>query len=352
MNDFPHNDYPPRPAIPAKEGKSGGTSPLWIISAMTIGFLLPICACGILITAGFVGLGGLASSLDDIEAQDTGSGAGVAVLNLEGVIFQGTGIGAATETVLRDIEWFEDNNDVKAIVVNANSPGGDANASDIIWNRLAQVQKPVLVSINGLCASGCYYIAMGANPNEIYATPNSLVGSIGVISTFINVEELADEIGVEVQIVATGDSKDFGSPFRELTESEIAFWREQIADTLENFITRVDGGRPNLTTREVRALATGQVWSASNAEQEGLIDGILYPQEVLDKAADMAGLGSNYRVIESPYEPTFFDLFFSSSPGFSTKIELPSAGDVNNALQQSPIQYRYLGPYSGALDND
>jgi len=233
---------------------------------------------------------------------------------------------------------------VKAIVVRANSPGGDANASDIIWERLARVQKPVLVSVNGLCASGCYYIAMGADPNEIYATPNSLIGSIGVISQFINVQELADELGIEVEVVATGENKDFGSLFRPLSEEEKAYWREQLAVTLENFLTRVEGGRPNLTRADIEALANGRVWSASIAQDMGLIDGILYPQDVYQRAAELGGIRrSDFRLIESPYVPDIFSLL--GSAGLQNGLTLPDANDVLDSLQQAPIQYRYLGPY-------
>ncbi|NJL95209.1 MAG: signal peptide peptidase SppA [Anaerolineae bacterium] len=313
-------------------------------------------ACGLLFFAGLLSLGVFAAGLG---LEDQASGPGVGLIQLDGVIFQGEGIGAATERVTRDIEWMEENDDVEAIVIEANSPGGGVNASDLIWNRLAQVEKPVYVSINGLCASGCYYIIMGATPDQIYATPNSLIGSIGVISTFFNAQELLDEIGVEVQVVVTGDSKDFGSFFRPLTEEEQAFWREQINYALDNFITRIAGGRANhLTEAEIRALANGRVWYASVALDLGLIDGLLYPEDVLDLAAQDAGLGSNYRVIESPFVPTVLDLFLASDvpSGLAefdgtVSVEVPQAQDWVDALQQPELQYRYLGPYSGAQND-
>jgi protease-4 len=313
------------------------------LAAVSVGFLLPVCACVVLIftsTLSLVSLTALA------EGADSGSGAGVGLLDLNGVIFQGDGFGAGSEKLLRDIDWLEKNRDVKAIVVRANSPGGDANASDIIWERLARVQKPVLVSVNGLCASGCYYIAMGADPNEIYATPNSLIGSIGVISQFINIQELADELGVQVEVVATGENKDFGSLFRPLSEEEKAYWREQLAVTLENFLTRVEGGRPNLTRSDIEALANGRVWSASIAQDLGLIDGVLYPQDVYQRAAELGGIRrADFRLIESPYMPDIFGVL--ESAGLQNGLSLPDANEVLDSLQQAPIQYRYLGPYRG-----
>ncbi|HLA41876.1 MAG TPA: signal peptide peptidase SppA [Aggregatilineales bacterium] len=323
------------------------SSPVWIILAMMVGFLLPVCACMALTFAGVIGLGSLSSLID--ESADTGSGEGIGVIELSGLIIQGEGIGAASENFIRDLEWMDDNDDVKAIVIRANSPGGDANASDVIWHALEKIEKPVYVAVDGMCASGCYYVAMAADANEIYATPNSLIGSIGVISMFINIEDLSDELGVEAQIIATGANKDFGSPFRELTEDEVVYWREQINNTFEIFINRVTTGRPNLSEGQVRELANGRVWASSIAQQRGLIDGIMYVDEVYDYAADQVNLDDDYRLIESPYEPTFLDFLFSDSPGFSAKVEFPDASDISAMLQQPPIQYRYLGPYGGAL---
>lgn len=348
-----YNPVPPqRPVMMMPPPAPRGTSPLWILAAVAVGFLLPVCTCGVLFFSGIIGLGAAATQLEELaEATpvDPGSTPGVGVIDLQGVIYQGEGLQAASERMLRDIEWMDSNSNVRAIVVMANSPGGDANASDVVWQRLKEVNKPVYVAVDGLCASGCYYIAMGASADKIYATPNSLIGSIGVISTFFNIEELAEEIGVDVTVIATGENKDFGSLFRDMTPAEEDYWREQIAVIFDNFIQRVVEGRANhLNEAQVREVANGRVWAAAIAQDMGLIDGLMYPDEVMDLAATDAGLGSNYRVIESPYEPTFFDLLFSSQPGFSSELELPDTNDLTNMLQQSPIQYRYLGPYSGA----
>jgi protease-4 len=343
MDDMQPTFYPP----PPQRRGGGGTSPTWIILAMVVGFMLPVCACGILTLVGVVSLGSLTALVE--EGADTGEGAGVGVIDLKGVIVQGdTVVAAASDNLIRDIEWMNDNSDVKAILIRANSPGGDANASDIIWQALDRVDKPVVISVNGLCASGCYYIAMAGTPNEIYATPNSLIGSIGVISTFFNVQELADDIGIQVQVIATGENKDFGSPFRPLTEEEEAYWREQIAVILDTFISKVVAGRPNLSEGDIRELANGRVWTASIAQENGLIDGIKYESEAMDRAAELGGLkAGDYRIIETPFEPDFWEILLAGSPGFSTKLELPSAYDLINAIQQGPIQYRYLGPYGG-----
>lgn len=345
------DDPPPPRRNPVPPPPRSGVSVAWVFLSAMIGFMLPVFACGFLIFATFVSFGAFATSFDTAETE---TGPGIGVLDLTGPITTGNGIGASSERMLEAIDWLEDERDVRAVVVLANSPGGDANASDVIWNRLSQMSKPVYVAIDGICASGCYYIAMAATPDQIYATPNSLVGSIGVISTFFNVDELLEDIGVDINNVTTGGSKDFGSPFREMTPDEEQYWRDQINVVYENFITVVSGGRANHLTRgDVRELADGRVWAASISQNLGLIDGILYPEEVMDEAANQVKLGRNYRVIRAPIEPTFLDLFSASSAEVeplldgSIEVELPTAQDLLNSMQQSSLQYRYYGPFSG-----
>ncbi len=242
-----------------------------------------------------------------------------------------------------------DNNDVEAVVIRANSPGGGVNASDEMWYAVEQFRqdtgKPVVVYMQGLCASGCLYVA--AATDELFANRNTLVGSIGVISTFFNAEELLDDIGVEAQVVATGDTKDFGSIFRELTPEEEAFWRIQIGVVLDNFIDVVanrDGS--TLTTAQVTELANGRVWIASEALNLGLIDQIGYEDDAIAYAASLAGL-RDYRVIEYPFNLSFFEIFSATTnlPNLESYFALPSANDLVDSLQQPPLQYRYLGPY-------
>jgi protease-4 len=317
---------------------------------MTLGFSLPVCSCLLFLVISIGGTGWLAAQVDP-EA-DTGSGQGVGVLDLNGPILQGTGgdFAAGSRDFIEDLEWLEKNPDVRAILIRANSPGGDANASDLMWRALSEVEKPVVVYVSGLCASGCYYIAMGADSNEIYATPNSLIGSIGVVSTFFNIEGLAEDVGVQVQVVATGENKDFGSPFRPLSAEEEAYWREQIAVVLENFIQVVAGGRPNLSEGDIREMASGRVWTSSIAQEMGLIDGLMYEDQAMDHAAQLGGIsGDNYRIILPPYEPTLGDLLFGDggAPAFQAGVEVPNTQELSNMLQQGPIQYRYYGPYGG-----
>lgn len=311
---------------------------IWVIVAMATGFMLPVCTCiGLILTSAF-SLSSLANRLGGEEE----TGTAIGVIDLNGPIATGDGFGATTGHIMEQLEWMEDNDDVKALVIRGNSPGGSSSASDELWNAVREFKKPVVFYMHGTCASGCLYVASAAQ--EIVASRNALVGSIGVISTFFNVDELLDDIGVEVEVVVTGESKDFGSLFRDLTPEEREFWQRQSELLLNHFIQVVANreGSP-LDEIEVRELATGDIWIATHALELGLIDQLGYEQDALDIAADLAGVRGSYRVQEYPYNFSFFDVF--RGPGFDTHgyFALPDTQDLMESLQQTPLQYRYFG---------
>jgi protease-4 len=313
---------------------------------MLVGFLTPVCTCIAIFIVMWIGI---VATVDSFETEEE-TGPGIGIIELQGPITEGeTVTNASKGYLIEQIEWMEEEDDVKAIVVRANSPGGGANASDEIWYRLSQVEKPVIISMQGLCASGCLYIASAGD--KIYASRNTLVGSIGVISTFFNVEELFNDIGIEVEVIVTGESKDFGSLFREMTPEERAFWQQQITYTFDNFI-QVVANRPGSTLSEaqVRELATGQVWAAPLAKDYGLVDEIGYEEDAIEYAVQQANLGDNYRIIEYPLEFDFSRLF---SPQLSAEgyFDLPDSNEILEAIQQPPIQYRYYGPYDNTTTN-
>jgi protease-4 len=335
-----------RPPAPPPRGND--RTILWVIMAMLMGFFAPICAIALLCSVSVFALNQL---FGDFAAGDTGSGPAIGIIELEGVIYNGDGPGASEGNMRAQLEWMEKNKDVKAIVIRANSPGGDANASDEIWQAVKGIRKPVIVSVQGLCASGCLYIASGAD--EIMATRNSLVGSIGVISTFFNAEALLEKIGVEANVIATGESKDFGSIFRDMTPEEEAYWRTQLEDVLAHFIDVV-ANRPGstLSVADVRELATGEVWSAQIALNHGLVDSIGYEDDAVERAAQLVNL-RDYRVVEYPFNFSFSDLFVQAAELQPESIfNVPSAEELLDKMQQPSLQYRYLGPYNSGPIKD
>lgn len=320
----------------------------WVFVALITGFFLPICACAVLAASSLVGFGAIVNSIDG----DSETGPAVGVIDLVGVISTGNGFGASTGRFQEQLDWMADNDDVRALVIRANSPGGGVSPSDEMWNMVQRFRqdtgKPVVVYMHGTCASGCLYVSSAAD--QLMASRATVVGSIGVISYFFDTSELLADIGVAVEVVETADSKDFGSFFRPLSEDERTFWQGQSELLLDIFID-VLANRPGstLSLGDVRELATGQVWVASEALDLGLIDELGYEQDALDQAADLAGLGSNYRVQEYPYDFGFFEIF--SNPGFSLDgyFAMPSTDDLMNQLQQPALQYRWMGPYESPV---
>lgn len=320
-------DNPRYSTQPANASRSMGC----IFAAFIVGGMLPVVACSCLV---FATLAGFGVFLGDLSGAEQETGPAVGVIDLYGPIVEGSGFGTNPAYIKEQLDWMDENKDVKALVIRADSPGGGVNASDEIWKAVEDFSKPVVVYMHGTCASGCLYVASAAD--ESIASRNTVVGSIGVISTFFNVEELTDDVGVSVDVIITGENKDFGSPFREMTEEERAFWKGQLEIVLDHFVQVVaNRSGSTLTEAQVRELATGQAWIAPDALQLGLIDSLGYEKDALDYAAQLAGMG-DYRVQEYPFG--FSELFrLFTSPSFSLK----SAVDE---VIQPVLEYRYYGP--------
>jgi protease-4 len=175
----------------------------------------------------------------------------------------------------------------------------------VIYNELENVQKPVVVFFGETAASGGYYVSMAGD--FIIANANSLVGSIGVISTFPNAEELLEKVGVEMNVVISGEAKDFGSLYREMTPDELAYWQGVIDETYAGFVEIVAAGR-NLDVDEVRALADGRVYTGRQALELGLVDALGYEQDAINKAAALGLISGEPRVIRYSTEISFLSL--------------------------------------------
>jgi protease IV len=203
--------------------------------------------------------------------------------------------------IIRDAR--EDEN-IKAVVLRVNSPGGSGLASDIIWRevKLTVEVKPVVVSMGNLAASGGYYIACPAN--YIFAQPNTLTGSIGVFGMIPNIEKLMTEkLGITVDGVGTNTHSDFGSIMRPFTPAEGEFIQRQVVDFYETFITKVAEGR-GITTAEVDSIGQGRVWSGLNALEIGLVDEIGGLDAAVKKAVELAKI-EDYRIYEYPEKVDF-----------------------------------------------
>ncbi|MEM7435982.1 MAG: signal peptide peptidase SppA [Myxococcota bacterium] len=193
---------------------------------------------------------------------------------------------------IREMERLAEDDDVKAVVMRINSPGGSALASDRMWHaarRLAEA-KPLIASVGDMAASGGYYIASAAD--EILAHPDSIVGSIGVVGGKFNFEGLADDLGVHTYVLQRGERAAWSTPVRALTPSERKAFEGLLKDTYDRFIERVAEGR-EMDRPAVLAAAEGRVLTARSAKAKGLVDEMAGLSDALDKARASGGLGSD-----------------------------------------------------------
>ncbi len=225
----------------------------------------------------------------------------IAVIYATGEIKMGAGSDTeiGSENISQAVRKARLDEDVKAIVLRVNSPGGSATASDIILREVALAAdiKPVIVSMGDVAASGGYYIACAAH--TILAQPNTITGSIGVFGMIPNARELLNEkLGVNVSVVNTNSHSDMGSILRQLTNEERAIIQNEIENIYDVFIGHVAKGR-SLTKARVDSIGQGRVWSGSNAKEIGLIDEFGGLEKAIEIAAQKAAV-DDYKLMELP----------------------------------------------------
>lgn len=245
----------------------------------------------------------------------------IAVVFAQGEIFYGEGgpniigQGIINEALIKARE----DDKVKAIVLRVNSPGGSALTSDIIWREveLTKKEKPVIVSMGNVAASGGYYIAAGAH--KIYAEPTTITGSIGVFGTVPNLTELADNVGVNAEQVGTNKNAVEYSLFEPMQDSFKNQVQESIEETYETFLQRVSHGR-GMTMAQVDSVAQGRVWSGTEALEIGLVDELGNLDDAIAAAAEMAEL-SAYGVKKFPKYKSGFERFMEDLEGASVRVK-------------------------------
>ncbi len=232
----------------------------------------------------------------------------VAVVYAEGPIVVGEGesgqIGG--DRIAREIRKLRETNKVKAIVLRVNSPGGSALASEVIQHelRLAKEDLPVVVSMGTVAASGGYWISTYAD--KIFAEPNTITGSIGVIGLFMNFQEIANNHGFTFDTVKTSKFADLSSAVRPKSDEEMELIQGEIDHIYGDFLAKVAEGR-SLPIDEVAKIAEGRVWSGEDALEIGLVDELGGLEAAIAYAGELADLGSDPAVRDFPKPKDFFD---------------------------------------------
>ena len=207
-----------------------------------------------------------------------------------------------SKALVEDIKSVAKNDDVKAVVLRINSPGGSAVEAEIIYQELLKLkaEKPIVVSMGGYAASGGYYIASCAD--RIFAEPNTITGSIGVFGLLLCPQKLLNNtLGINIETVKTHDKSDFMSAMEPKSASQIAVLQRSVENVYDVFLQHVADGR-NMTVAQVDSIAQGRVWTGTTASQIGLVDELGGLEEAILYAAQLAELEDGYKVKEYPEE--------------------------------------------------
>jgi len=210
---------------------------------------------------------------------------------------------------------FRDNGSIKAIILRIDSPGGGVGPSQEIHTEVKKLtrKKPVIVSMGSVAASGGYYIAAPAK--RIFANPGTITGSIGVIMSFANYQELMDNVGIKNRVVKSGQFKDTGSATRPFTSAEEELIQSLIDDVYAQFVEAVSSGR-KMTYEQVARLSDGRIYSGRQAKTVGLVDDLGNLQDAIAYTAELTGMGDDPSLVyPRPENKNFLERFLDGPLG-------------------------------------
>jgi protease-4 len=232
----------------------------------------------------------------------------IAVLYLDGAITDETGDGIVGKEVVKTIKKIRKNDNIKALVLRVNSPGGSADASEQIWHAIENVKAdsiPVVVSMGDYAASGGYYISCGAD--YIYAEPTTITGSIGIFGTIPSIAKLREKIGLDIDGITTNKHSGLESniPYKTMTAEETQLMQNMVERGYELFTTRCADGR-GVSQEYIKSVGEGRVWLGTKAKELQLVDEIGNIDDAIAKAVELAALESYkltyYPEVKDPIE--------------------------------------------------
>ncbi len=302
-------------------------SALWAIIGVVVGFGLPFVACGGLAImfawgVGSSGGGGSMTLMDPpagpVAQYVSGpeEGPAVALMEINGLITAGGdaagfpgllgAMGATPGRLIPLIEAAAADEEVKALLIKVNSPGGAVVATDEIYHALeTAIDKPIVVLMGDVAASGGVYVSMAAD--HIMANPNTLTGSIGVrLNDILEYGDLLQRLGVDVTTIKAGEFKDIGSGTREISAEEEAILQAVVEDSYANFVAIVAHGR-ELDEAAVREFADGRIFTGERAVEWGLVDSLGYSEDAIRVTGELGGIEGEPRVVRFGSAGTLLD---------------------------------------------
>lgn len=284
-----------------------------------------------------------------ISGSTLGADERVLVLYVTGVIGAPDGGGVfdnvlTTEDWLSQIDQAANDDQISAVVVRVDSPGGGVVASNEIYNALVELSdtgKPVVVSMGATAASGGYYISAGAD--RIYANADTFTGSLGVVLNLLNYGEALDSIGVSQTAITSGDLKDLASPTRPLTDEERQILQSIVDQAYNGFVDVIVEGR-NLPRNEVERIADGRIYTGAQALELGLVDELGNLDDAIAGAKELAQLPDDTLVVEYYSPSDFFSLLGASLEAQQQQSQDPLG--LQEVLQPTApsIEYRMIAP--------
>lgn len=246
-------------------------------------------------------------------------------------------IGVLTDSkeIVEQLKEFRENSSIQAVLLRIDSPGGDVAVSQEIYEEVVRLreEKPVVVSMGSVAASGGYYIAVPAT--KIVANPGTVTGSIGALVEFVNVEELAQKWGVRLEVIKSGNQKDVGNPFRTLTPGERRMLQEVVDGIEKQFIEAVAMHRP-LSVEEVEKIADGRIFTGKAAKEIGLVDRLGGLETAIKVLTEIAGLEGEPRRVYAVKKKRFSPWDLLSPDSWFEHLS-----DAFYGLLGIKVQYRY-----------
>lgn len=241
----------------------------------------------------------------------------VAVLDITGII-------SKSDSPIKLIHAYRDDPSVKAIVLRINTPGGSVAPVQEIHRELTKLDKPIVASMGGTAASGGYYIACAAD--TIVANPGTLTGSIGVIMQFTKMKGLYEKIGLEQQVIKSGQFKDAGSIFRDLTEKEKDVLQGTVDDVYNQFVDAIVKSREeHLNRDEIVKLADGRIFSGKQAQTHKLVDKLGNLQDAIKIAGELGNIEGTPKIVRKQRKSSLLEqlLGIKHNPQFDDILNFP-----------------------------
>jgi len=315
---------------------------LFLVLGLAGLLLLNVLLFGI---AGMASLGTKSKVREEFFSHNRNAKDKVAIITVSGAILTSEGF------VKRQIDRAAADPSVKAVVLRINSPGGTMNGSDYLYHHLRKLSQdsdiPIVASFGGLAASGGYYIAMavGDEPQTIFAEPTTWSGSIGVVIPHYDLSDMLGNWGVIEDSILSEPLKNMGSMAKPMTEEEIEIFQGLVDESFQRFKDVIKQGRPKFAEDPdaLERVATGQIFTAQQAQQNGMVDKIGFVEEAVGRAIELAGLNpKNVKVVR--YKPE--SMLATMLLGGKVQSRQP---DVSALLDMTTPRAYYL--YSWPLNN-